>query len=110
SPEMLLRIWREVNSPYLGINMDTGNFAGDPYAGMEMLAPYASIVQAKTYYGGGEWYTLDLDTAGSRAFCARRVSEGGFRSKWKARRRPIRRWRRVSPCCARRLHNLVCCL
>ena len=26
-------------------------------------APYASIVQAKTYYGGGEWYTLDLDYA-----------------------------------------------
>ena len=21
----------------------------------------ATIVQAKTYYGGGEWYTLDLD-------------------------------------------------
>jgi sugar phosphate isomerase/epimerase len=26
-----------------------------------MLAPHAVIVQAKTYYGGGEWYTLDLD-------------------------------------------------
>jgi L-ribulose-5-phosphate 3-epimerase len=61
SPDMLLRIWREVNSPYLGINMDTGNFADDPYAGIEKLAPHASIVQAKTYYGGGEWYTLDLD-------------------------------------------------
>ena len=36
-------------------------FAGDPYAGLELLAPHAVIVQAKTYYGGGEWYTLDLD-------------------------------------------------
>ena len=27
----------------------------------EKLAPYAVIVQAKTYYGGGSWYTLDLD-------------------------------------------------
>jgi sugar phosphate isomerase/epimerase len=61
SPDLLLRIWREVNSPWLGINMDTGNFAEDPYAGIEKLAPHASIVQAKTYYGGGEWYTLDLD-------------------------------------------------
>ena len=26
-----------------------------------MIAPYTSFVQAKTYYGGGEWYTLDLD-------------------------------------------------
>jgi sugar phosphate isomerase/epimerase len=60
-PAMLLRIYREVNSPWLGINLDTGNFAGDPYAGLERIAPHASIVQAKTYYGGGEWYTLDLD-------------------------------------------------
>jgi sugar phosphate isomerase/epimerase len=28
---------------------------------MEQLAPYADIVQAKTYYGEGVWYTLDLD-------------------------------------------------
>jgi L-ribulose-5-phosphate 3-epimerase len=59
--DMLLRIWREVSSPWLGINADTGNFPGDPYEGIAKLAPHASIVQAKTYYGGGEWYTLDLD-------------------------------------------------
>jgi len=28
---------------------------------LEIIAPYTSFVQAKTYYGGGEWYTLDLD-------------------------------------------------
>src|SRR5688572_27441497 len=59
--DMLLRIYREVNSPWLVINADTGNFPGDPYEGIAKLAPHASIVQAKTYYGGGEWYTLDLD-------------------------------------------------
>jgi sugar phosphate isomerase/epimerase len=59
--ESLLHIWREVRSPWLGINMDTGNYPGDPYAGIEKLAPHATIIQAKTYYGGGEWYTLDLD-------------------------------------------------
>ena len=26
-----------------------------------MIALKAVFVQAKTYYGGGEWYTLDLD-------------------------------------------------
>jgi sugar phosphate isomerase/epimerase len=57
----LLRIYKDVNSPWLGINLDTGNFPGDPYPEIEKLAPHASIVQAKTYYGGGEWYTLDLD-------------------------------------------------
>ncbi|MBI5084568.1 MAG: sugar phosphate isomerase/epimerase [Acidobacteria bacterium] len=59
--ETLLRIHKAVNSPWLGINLDTGNYPGDPYAGIEQLAGQATIVQAKTYYGGGEWYTLDLD-------------------------------------------------
>ena len=62
-PETLLRIYQAIHSPWLGINLDTGNFPGDPYPGIEMLAPHAVIVQAKTYYGGGEWYTLDLDYA-----------------------------------------------
>jgi L-ribulose-5-phosphate 3-epimerase len=61
SVDTLLQIHKAVNSPWLGINMDTGNYPGDPYAGIETLAPHATIVQAKTYYGGGEWYTLDLD-------------------------------------------------
>jgi sugar phosphate isomerase/epimerase len=60
-PENLLRIYKAIKSPWLGINLDTGNFASDPYAGLAMLAPHAVIVQAKTYYGGGVWYSLDLD-------------------------------------------------
>ena len=59
--ENVIRIHKAVNSPWLGVNLDTGNHVGDPYPGITTLAPYASIVQAKTYYGGGEWYTLDLD-------------------------------------------------
>jgi L-ribulose-5-phosphate 3-epimerase len=59
--ENLLRIHKDVSSPWLGINLDTGNWPGDPYEGIERLAPHATIVQAKTYYGGGVWYTLDLD-------------------------------------------------
>ena len=41
--------------------MDTGNFLEDPYDKLEMIAPHTTFVQAKTYFGGGEWYTLDLD-------------------------------------------------
>jgi sugar phosphate isomerase/epimerase len=26
-----------------------------------LLAPKTFLVQAKTYYGGGKWYTLDID-------------------------------------------------
>lgn len=62
-PKDLLRIYKGVNHPWLGLNMDTGNFPTgiSPYDGIATLAPYATIVQAKTYHGGGEWYTLDLD-------------------------------------------------
>ncbi len=59
--DTLLRIHREVSDPWLGINMDTGNYVGDPYPQIEQLAPHATIIQAKTYPGGGVWYTLDLD-------------------------------------------------
>jgi sugar phosphate isomerase/epimerase len=33
------------------------------YEQMEKLAPSAVLVQAKTYFGGGTWYTLDIDYA-----------------------------------------------
>jgi len=46
---------------WLGLNLDTGNWPEDPYAGISKLAPHASIIQAKTYHGGGVWYSLDLD-------------------------------------------------
>ena len=59
--DTLLHIYKEVDSPWLQINMDTGNYVGDPYPQIEKLAPHSSIIQAKTYYGGGVWYTLDLD-------------------------------------------------
>ncbi len=61
SPENLLRIANAIDSPWLGVLMDTGNFMEDPYDKLKMLAPKTVFVQAKTYYGGGEWYTLDLD-------------------------------------------------
>ncbi len=59
--EGLLRIVQTINSPWLGVLMDTGNFLEDPYEKLQQIAPYTRFVQAKTYYGGGEWYTLDLD-------------------------------------------------
>ena len=61
TPEGLLRILNSISSPWLGGLMDTGNFLEDPYPKLEAIAPKTVYVQAKTYYGGGEWYTLDLD-------------------------------------------------
>jgi sugar phosphate isomerase/epimerase len=61
TPEGVLRIVREVDSPWLKCTLDTGNFLEDPYDKLEQMAPEAVFVQAKTYHGGGVWYTLELD-------------------------------------------------
>lgn len=61
TPEGVLRIVNAIDSPWLQVTLDTGNFLEDPYPKLEMLMPKTVFVQAKTYYGGGEWYTLDLD-------------------------------------------------
>lgn len=61
TPEGLLRIVKAIDSPWLGVLMDTGNFLEDPYDKLAAIAPRTVFVQAKTYDGGGEWYTLDLD-------------------------------------------------
>lgn len=63
TPAGLLRLVNGVNSPWLGALMDTGNFLEDPYAKLAAIAPKTVFVQAKTYFGGGEWYSLDLDYA-----------------------------------------------
>jgi sugar phosphate isomerase/epimerase len=62
TPEGVLRIVRAIKSPWLRVTLDTGNFLEDPYDRLEQMAPETVYVQAKTYFGGGLWYTLDLDT------------------------------------------------
>lgn len=59
--EGVMKIVDAVDSPWLQVTMDTGNFLEDPYDRLEILAPKTVYVQAKTYYGDGVWYTLDLD-------------------------------------------------
>jgi sugar phosphate isomerase/epimerase len=71
----LLRIRDAVRSPWLKITMDTGNFLEDTYGQLERIAPHAVLVQAKTYFGGGEWYTLDIDYSRVAAI----LDRAGFR-------------------------------
>jgi sugar phosphate isomerase/epimerase len=64
--EGVLRIVETIKSPWLQMTLDTGNFLERPYEQMERMASSAvpiALVQAKTYYGGGRWYSLDLDYA-----------------------------------------------
>jgi sugar phosphate isomerase/epimerase len=57
----VIRIIEAIKSPWLRATLDTGNFLEHQYEQYEQLAPYAVFVQAKTYFGGGTWYTLDVD-------------------------------------------------
>ena len=86
TPEGQLRLINAVPSPWLGALMDTGNFMEDPYDKLKLIAPKTVYVQAKTYYGGGEWYTLDLDyqriakilsDAGYTGYCLPRIRRQG---------------------------------
>lgn len=77
TPEGLLRIVKAVDSPWLQILLDTGNFLEDPYDKLEKIAPHTAFVQAKTYYGGGTYYTLELDYA-RIATILRKVNYRGY--------------------------------
>jgi sugar phosphate isomerase/epimerase len=47
-PENLVKMVQAANSPWAGINFDSGNFhTADPYADLEKIAPYAINVQLK---------------------------------------------------------------
>ena len=62
----VLRIVEAIDSPWLQITLDTGNFFENRFPQLEMMAAShipITLVQAKTYYGGGRWYTLDINYA-----------------------------------------------
>jgi sugar phosphate isomerase/epimerase len=62
--EGVLRIVEQIKSPWLQITLDTGNFLENGYEQMDEMASSSvplALVQAKTYYGGGRWYALELD-------------------------------------------------
>ena len=63
TPEGVMKIVDAIDSPWLQVTLDTGNFLEDPYPKQAMLAPRTVLLQAKTYFGGGRWYTLDIDYA-----------------------------------------------
>jgi len=49
----LLAFVRDINSPWFGVNLDSGNFhSDDPYAELEKIAPYALNAQIKVVMSG----------------------------------------------------------
>lgn len=59
--EGVKRIVDAIDNPWLKVTLDTGNFLENREEQLQTLAPYASLIQAKTYFGGGKWYTLEID-------------------------------------------------
>ena len=62
-PSGLLEIVQTVKSPWLGVNLDTGNFqTDDPYADLVRCAPYAVNVQLKVeiHPRGGQKQLSDI--------------------------------------------------
>ena len=46
--ERIIEIVKKVDNPWVGINLDTGNFREEPYEQIEMCLPYAVNAQFKT--------------------------------------------------------------
>jgi sugar phosphate isomerase/epimerase len=88
TPEGVLRVVNAIDSPWLQITMDTGNFLEDPYDRLAMIAPKTCLVQAKTYFGGGTWYTLDLDYDRIRGILRRANYKGYISLEFEGRDNP----------------------
>jgi L-ribulose-5-phosphate 3-epimerase len=59
--DTILKIVKKVNSPWVGINLDTGNFKLDPYKEIEMCLSYTANVQMKTLIEGPDGKRIESD-------------------------------------------------
>lgn len=65
--DQMLELMKRIESPWVGINLDTGNFqTDDPYRDLQRSVPYAVNVQVKTSMRrpDGTKYPADLDRVG----------------------------------------------
>lgn len=88
TPEGVIQLVDAIRSPWLGVTLDTGNFLEDPYDKIQRLAPRATFVHAKTYYGGGIWYTLELDYARIAAIFKKHRYRGFISLEFEGRESP----------------------
>ena len=55
----VMKIVNAINSPWLSVTLDTGNFFDDRDKQLADLAPHTCLIQAKTYFGGAKWPAFD---------------------------------------------------
>ncbi len=51
----VMKIVNAINSPWLSVTLDTGNFFENRDEQLKDLAPHTCLIQAKTYFGGAKW-------------------------------------------------------
>jgi sugar phosphate isomerase/epimerase len=79
TPAQMLRLVEAVDSPWFGVNLDTGNFTTpDPYADLERIAPYAVNVQVKTEIARGDTAAKEPADFGRLVDMLRRVRYSGY--------------------------------
>ncbi len=63
TPELVLKIRSQIDSPWFGLLLDTANFMKSSYEGMEKVAPYAVTAHLKTrvYDAEGNEQKADLE-------------------------------------------------
>lgn len=89
TPEGVLRIVDASDTPWLKVTLDVGNFLEDPYDRLEQLADQTVYVHAKTYFGGGLWYTLDLDYGRIAAILCRHAYRGYVALEFEGKEDPL---------------------
>ncbi len=103
--EGVMRVVKAVDSPWLRVTLDTGNFLENQYEQFEALAPEAVLIQAKTYYGDGTWYTLDIDYKRVAAILSKHNYRGYISLEFEGKEDPATAVPRASPCSAKRLER-----
>ncbi len=98
TPEGVMRIVDAIKSPWLKTTLDTGNFLEDPYDRLEIMAPSAVLVQAKTYYGGGRGTHWNSTIHASPRCCRNTHSTAMCRWSLKGKKIQGSRFRRAWRC------------
>lgn len=61
--ERIIEIVKKVDSPWVQVNMDTGNFRSDVFQQIDMVLPYAANVQVKVEMAGDDGKRVKQDWA-----------------------------------------------
>ncbi|MEX2263339.1 MAG: sugar phosphate isomerase/epimerase family protein [Bryobacteraceae bacterium] len=73
--ERIIQIVKKVDSPWVAVNLDTGNFNSDPWTQIEMCIPHAVNVQVKAEMRGPD----GKKAAGDWERVTRMLVKGGYR-------------------------------